>query len=47
MKRKRGRKVGDLYRPNAYIKEMKNDVPAILEIRGQRYILEGHKKKAL
>ena len=36
------RKVGDLYRPNAYIYKMSGDIPVVLEIRGQKYFLEGH-----
>ena len=42
---KRERKVGDLYRPNTYIKKLEDGVPVILEIRGQKYILEGYEEK--
>ena len=42
---KRERKIGDLYRPNAYIKKLENGTPVILEIRGQKYILEGYEEK--
>ncbi len=45
MKRKRVRKVGDMYRPSAYIKKLEDGVPIILEIRGRKYILEGHEEK--
>ena len=42
---KRKRKVGDAYRPSAYIRKLEDGVPVILEIRGQKYILEGHEEK--
>ena len=45
MKRKRERKVGDLYRTNVRNKEMENDVPIIVEISKRKYILEGHEEK--
>ena len=41
------RKVGDLYRPHAYIKKMSGDIPVVLEIRGQKYFLEGYGEKKL
>lgn len=41
----RERKVGELYRPNAYIYKMKGGVPVIIEIRGQKYFLEGYIEK--
>ena len=42
---RRERKVGEFYRPNAYIYKMEGGVPVILEIRGQKYFLEGYGEK--
>ena len=41
----RERMVGDLYRPHAYVRKMKNGIPVILEIRGHKYVLEGSGEK--
>lgn len=41
----RERKVGELYRPNAHIYKVEGGVPVIIEIRGQKYFLEGYGEK--
>lgn len=37
---KRELKKGDMYRPRVHIKKVKNGLPTIIELSGQRYILE-------
>lgn len=37
---KRKLKKGDTYRPIVHIQKVKNDVPTVLKVSGQRYVLE-------